>query len=99
MRRAGTDHRPIVRLDGCEDRDGAEALRGQLLPVAQAQPAALGPDEWWAEDLEGSASSTASAELGVVGGLLALPSCECLGCGARAVSSCSCRSSPTRCAM
>ena len=29
VRRAGTDERPILRLEGIEDRDAAEALRGQ----------------------------------------------------------------------
>src|ERR1700750_2360789 len=34
-RRAGTNARPIVRLDGCEDRDGATALSGADLMVAR----------------------------------------------------------------
>ena len=36
VRRAGTDARPIVRVEGIEDRDAAEALRGEeLLTVAE----------------------------------------------------------------
>ena len=78
VRRAGTDQRPIVRLEGCEDRDGANALRGQQLRVPRPQRAPLGPDEWWAEELEGARVFDGERELGVVRRLLALPSCECL---------------------
>jgi 16S rRNA processing protein RimM len=78
VRRAGTDERPIVRLAGCEDRDGAQALRGQALELEpQARPA-LGPDEWWAEELEGAMVFDGQREVGVVRRLLGLPSCECL---------------------
>lgn len=78
VRRAGTDRRPILRLAGCEDRDGAEALRGQELRVPPPERAPLGPDEWWAEELEGARVFDGERELGVVRRLLALPSCECL---------------------
>lgn len=78
VRRAGTDARPIVRLEGCEDRDGAQALRGLELTVADTELPPLGPDEWWAEDLEGARVFDGERELGVVRRLLALPSCECL---------------------
>jgi 16S rRNA processing protein RimM len=79
-RRAGTDRRPIVRLDGCGDRDGAEALRGEQLLAPRALAPALGPEEWWAEDLEGCAVADAATgvEVGTVTRLLALPSCEVL---------------------
>ena len=77
-RRAGTNARPIVRLAGCLDRDGAEALRGQALEVENLELPPLGPDEWWAEDLEGASVFDGERELGVVRRLLALPSCECL---------------------
>jgi len=78
VRRAGGDRRPIIRLEGCEDRDGAEALRGQELRAERAEPAPLGPDEWWAEELEGARVFDGERELGVVRRLLGLPSCECL---------------------
>ena len=78
VRRAGTDRRPIIRLDGCEDRNGAEALRGEALHVEDAARPPLGPDEWWAEELEGAHVYDGEDELGVVRRLLALPSCECL---------------------
>ena len=38
----------------------------------------LGPDEWWAEDLEGCAVHDGDREVGTVRRLLALPSCEVL---------------------
>jgi 16S rRNA processing protein RimM len=52
-RRAGTDARPIVRLQGIGDRSAAEALRGQALTVWSEQRPALGEGEWWAHELEG----------------------------------------------
>jgi 16S rRNA processing protein RimM len=78
VRRAGTDQRPIVRLEGCEDRGAADGLRGQQLRVPRPERGPLGPDEWWAEELEGARVFDGERELGVVRRLLALPSCECL---------------------
>ncbi len=78
VRRAGTDQRPIVRLEGCEDRAAALALRGEQLLVEAATLPPLGPDEWWAEQLEGAHVFDGDREVGVVRRLLALPSCECL---------------------
>ena len=78
VRRAGTDQRPIIRLEGCADRGGAQALRGQELLVEDSELPPLGPDEWWAAELEGAHVFDGERELGVVRRLLALPSCECL---------------------
>lgn len=78
VRRAGTDRRPIIRVEGCDDRDGADALRGQQLHVDAGPRPALGPEEWWAEELEGARVFDGERELGVVRRLMALPSCECL---------------------
>ncbi len=77
-RRAGTDRRPILRLEGCSVRDDAVALRGQELFVPRRRAPELEPDEWWAEDLEGCAVRDGDAEVGRVRRLLALPSCEVL---------------------
>ena len=77
-RRAGTDARPILRLSGVTDRAGAESLRGRAFEIDDAARPPLGPDEWWAEDLEGARVVDGERELGVVRRLLALPSCECL---------------------
>jgi 16S rRNA processing protein RimM len=78
VRRAGTDRRPIVRLEGCDDRDAVEALRGQELHVDAGPRPVLGPDEWWAEELEGARVFDGERELGIVRRLMVLPSCECL---------------------
>jgi len=78
VRRAGTDRQPILRLESCERRDDAEALRGELLLVPRSAAPPLGPDEWWAEDLEGCAVRDGGQEVGTVARLLALPSCEVL---------------------
>jgi 16S rRNA processing protein RimM len=77
-RRAGTDARPIVRLEGYEDRDAAAALRGTELLVDRGEAPELGPDEWWAEDLEGCRVRDGDRPVGTVRQLLALPSCEVL---------------------
>jgi 16S rRNA processing protein RimM len=77
-RRAGTAARPIVRLEGHDDRDAAEALRGSELLVAREDAPQLGPDEWWAEDLEGCRVHDRGRPVGTVRQLLALPSCEVL---------------------
>jgi 16S rRNA processing protein RimM len=77
-RRAGTDARPIVRLEGCDDRAAAQALSGQGLLVARSHAPELGEDEWWAEDLEGCTVRDSGQLVGTVRRLLALPSCEVL---------------------
>ncbi|HEV7884197.1 MAG TPA: ribosome maturation factor RimM [Solirubrobacteraceae bacterium] len=82
VRSAGTPGRPILRLDGVDDRAGAEALRGEELLVARAAAPPLPPGEYWAEDLEGCAVVTPDGrELGRVDQLRALPSCEVLEVG------------------
>ena len=78
VRRAGTDQRPIVRVSGCDERTAAEALRGLELRAPSGARRELGPDEWWAEDLEGATVVDGDLEVGVVRRLLELPSCECL---------------------
>lgn len=78
IRRAGTDERPIVRLEGCTDRPQAEALRGARLLVEERNAPALAEGEWWAEQLEGCSVVDGPRTIGVVARLVALPSCECL---------------------
>jgi 16S rRNA processing protein RimM len=77
-RRAGTDARPIVRLQGLASREDAEALRGGELLVAAAAAPPLGEGEWWAHELQGCAVYDGARRLGEVVGLLELPSCEAL---------------------
>jgi 16S rRNA processing protein RimM len=78
VRRAGTEARPIVRLEGIENRAGAEELRGGELTVDGAQTPALGEGEWWAHELEGCAVVDGEELLGTVSRLIELPSCEAL---------------------
>jgi len=77
-RRAGTDLRPIVRIEGCEDRAGAEAVRGLEIVAPRDSLPDLQRDEWWAEDLESCRVLDGEREVGKVKRLLALPSCEVL---------------------
>jgi len=82
VRRAGTDDRPILRLDGIDDRAGVEALRGQDLLIDRADVPPLPAGEYWAEDLEGCMVRTPDGrELGLVQQLRGLPSCEVLEVG------------------
>ena len=78
VRRAGTEQRPIVRLQGVEDRAAAEALRGVELTVQRAQVPALAQGEWWAHELEGCAVVDGERSLGTVVRMIELPSCEAL---------------------
>jgi 16S rRNA processing protein RimM len=78
VRRAGTDGRPILRLEGHEDRAAARALAGMELLVARTEAPELEPDEWWAEDLEGCTVHDGALTVGTVRRLLELPSCEVL---------------------
>jgi 16S rRNA processing protein RimM len=78
VRRAGTDARPIVRVEGVEGREAAEALLGQPLLVAVADAPRLGPGEWWAHQLEGCRVFDGECVVGAVVRLIELPSCEAL---------------------
>lgn len=77
-RRAGTDLKPIVRLAEVDDRVKAQALRGQALSIEREDAPALGEQEWWAGDLAGCLVVDGERQVGVVAGLLELPSCEAL---------------------
>jgi 16S rRNA processing protein RimM len=78
VRRAGTAAKPIVRLEGCENRTDSEALRGSELTVAREAVPELEEDEWWATDLEGCLVHDGEVDVGTVRRLLPLPSCEVL---------------------
>jgi 16S rRNA processing protein RimM len=77
-RRAGTEERPILRLEGHAGREAAEALRGEPLLVARADLPELEPGEYWAHELEGCLVVDGDAEVGVVRRMMPLPSCEAL---------------------
>jgi 16S rRNA processing protein RimM len=75
-RRAGTDERPIVRLEGISDRDGAAGLLGeQLLVDLEEEP--LEEGEYIVSDLVGCTIEG----LGVVTGVIPGPSCDVLEVG------------------
>lgn len=76
--RAGTERRPLIRLEGVGDRDAAQALGGLWIEVEGEALADLGPREWWAHDLEGCVVLDGEQTLGVVSRLIELPSCEAL---------------------
>ncbi len=78
VRRAGTASRPILRLEGSEDREAAEALRGSDLLVPREAAPDLEEDEWWAADLIGCAVHDGGRAVGTVRRMLELPSCEVL---------------------
>jgi 16S rRNA processing protein RimM len=78
VRRAGTDAKPIVRLEGVDAREGADALRGQELLVARSAAPPLDDDEYWPEDLEGCAVTDGDVEIGIVRALIGYPSVDVL---------------------
>jgi 16S rRNA processing protein RimM len=77
-RRAGSDRRPIVRLEGYRDRTSVEALSGREMLVERGAAPELDSDEWWAEDLVGCTVRDGDRDVGLVVKLIALPSCEVL---------------------
>ncbi len=78
VRRAGTDAKPILRLDGIRSREAVERVRGGELSCPRTDTPALEEGEWWAEDLEGCVVTDGEREVGRVVALRALPSCEVL---------------------
>jgi 16S rRNA processing protein RimM len=78
VRRAGTDARPIVRLDAMDSREEAQAARGEPLLLAAEHTPQLGPDEYWSHELEGCEVHDGKRPVGVVARLVRLPSCEAL---------------------
>jgi 16S rRNA processing protein RimM len=77
-RRAGTEERPILRLEGIGDRAAAEGLRGEQLTVEAARAPELEEGEWWAHELVGCEVRAGGELLGEVTRLIELPSCEVL---------------------
>lgn len=78
VRRRGAEQRPIVNVEGIEDRTAAEALRGRALSVERSAAPALEEGEWWAEELEGCEVLDGERRVGTVRRLIELPSCEVL---------------------
>jgi 16S rRNA processing protein RimM len=78
VRRAGTDDKPIVRLEGVDAREAAEALRGEDLRVPRDTAPELEADEYWPEDLEGCTVTDGDRTVGVVRALIGYPSVDVL---------------------
>lgn len=79
-RRAGTDAKPILRLDAFRSRSEIESMRGTPLWVAR-ETLTLEEDEFWAQDLVGLRVVDGAREVGVVARVRELPSCEVLEVG------------------
>jgi 16S rRNA processing protein RimM len=77
-RRAGTSQRPILRLAGHNDREAAAALRGEPLAIPADRLPPLEEGEYWGYELEGCAVWDGGLRVGIVRGMLHLPSCEAL---------------------
>jgi 16S rRNA processing protein RimM len=71
--RAGTDERPLIRLQGVDDRVAAAGLGGELLLVSE-HDAPLEEGEWLAGELEGCLVPG----MGRVSRVLGAPSCDLL---------------------
>lgn len=78
VRRAGTDAKPILRVEGVDSREALQPLRGAELLVAREAAPPLEEDEFWAEDLEGCVVTDGAVEVGTVRRMVSLPSCEVL---------------------
>jgi 16S rRNA processing protein RimM len=77
VERKGTDAKPIIRLAGIDDREAAEALRGQTLLPSNEQRATGNEDEWLIDDLVGCRIEGIGEVTGVLEGM----SCDVLEVG------------------
>ena len=75
LKRKGTEPKPFIRISGVDDRDGAEALRGETISLAHPEPP--GDGEWLIEDLVGCRIEGVGEVTGVLEGL----SCDVLEVG------------------
>ncbi len=78
LARRGIEQRPILRVEGIDDRDGVAAVRGSLLTVESVDAPQLEEGEWWAGELEGCEVFDGERRIGEVARLIELPSCEAL---------------------
>ena len=79
VRRSGTDAKPILRLEGVDGIDAAEALRGTDIHVPRASLPDLPDDEFWPDDLVGlPVRATTGEPVGEVAEVLVMPSVDVL---------------------
>jgi 16S rRNA processing protein RimM len=76
--RRGDDARPILRLDGVESREAAEALRGEVLALEAAALPEPEPDAFYVFDLVGCEVRSGGARIGVVRDVLERPANDVL---------------------
>jgi 16S rRNA processing protein RimM len=81
VRLAGTEARPILRVDLAGSRAAIEALRGADVLVRRSDAPPLEEGEYYAEQLEGCRVVDGAREIGVVTRLVNLPSCDVLEVG------------------
>lgn len=79
-RRGGSDERPLIRVEGVDDRTAAQALRGETVLVPGGREE-LSPEQWYDEDLVGCRVDG----IGEVRGVLHGPSCDVLEVGEKGV--------------
>jgi 16S rRNA processing protein RimM len=76
--RRGTAQRPILVLDGTDDPNAAEALRGEDIEVSRAELGALSAGEFLVDDLLGCEVVDGERRVGRVRDVLLLPSADVL---------------------
>lgn len=68
----------LAFLEGCEDRDGADALRGAQLCLSRDAFPPLPDDEFYACDIVGARLVAPDGDVGVVEELVPYPTCDVL---------------------
>jgi 16S rRNA processing protein RimM len=76
--RKGTSQRPLVKLEGVDDRAGVEALRGETISVPREEIGTLEQGEYLVDDLIGCEVVDGTEHVGVVGDVLLMPSADLL---------------------
>lgn len=84
-RRAGTDAKPILRVEGVGSREAVEALRGETVWMAHRDLPRLPDGEFYEHELVGCRVTDGTDQLGTVSALVALPTCEALEVGERLI--------------
>jgi 16S rRNA processing protein RimM len=76
--RRGTPAHPLLKLEGSDDRNAAEALRGAAIMVPRAAVGPLGEGEFLVDDLIGCDVLDGTEIVGTVRDVLLLPSADVL---------------------
>jgi 16S rRNA processing protein RimM len=76
--RKGTAERPLLKLEGVDDRSRAERLRGEALEVPRAEVGTLAEGEFLVDDLVGCHVVDGPRRVGTVSDVLVLPGADTL---------------------